>query len=93
MKKKILTGVAALIVLIVVLVVLAEKPKPTECAERNTMICNFCGQKSAACKKMNDSNSTAEECVQMMELFKNSEEMTKFGGAEAKRAFCDGIAD
>ena len=70
----------------------ALKTDSPECKELKTTICDFCGEESPACEKMNDSITTTEECVEAMDIFKKSEEMIKLGGDAAKKAFCDGVA-
>ncbi len=89
MKKKMLIGVAVVVVLLVGLVVAALNSESEECKELKTTICDFCGAESAACTKLNDAITTTEDCVAAMEAFKGAEEMMKIGGEPAKKAFCD----
>lgn len=89
MKKKVLIGVAVVVVLLVGIVVAALNTESEECKELKTTICDFCGAESAACTKLNDAITTSEDCTQAMDSFKGAEEMMKLGGEPAKKAFCD----
>lgn len=93
MKKKVLIGVAVVVVVLVGVVVAALNTDSPECEEMKSAICEYCGAETPACKKVQDAITTTDECVQAMDVFKGSEEMLKLGGDAAKKAFCDGVAE
>jgi hypothetical protein len=92
MKKKVLIGVAVVVVILIGVVVAALNTDSPECEEMKTAICDYCGAESPACEKLQGAITTTEECVEAMDMFKGSEEMLKLGGDAAKKAFCDGVA-